>query len=605
MAPRTARAGGPVSSAFERPESTAGEILRRLWRYLSRYRGLLALAVVLSVGSNLLALIGPKLSGYALDAIGFGVGRVDFEAVLRYSALMVVFYLLSSALGYLLAWLMVAVTRRVVARMRQDAYDHILSLPIGFFDRVGTGDLLSALSYDIDTINASLSSDLVQMLASAITVVGSLWMMLTLSPPLVLIFAVTIPISVWFTKTRSARSRELFRVRSYKLGALNSYAEEMTGGLRTVRAYHAEEVFRGRFRHCNDEASEANYQADSFAAATGPTVNFMNNLSLALISIFGAALYMGGAVTLGEISSFVLYSRKFSGPINEFSNIISELQSALAAAERVFRLLDEPPEAADPPDALPLSKDEVQGEVRIDGISFGYDPKTPVLQNFSLSARPGQTVAIVGPTGAGKTTVINLLMRFYDPQRGAIRLDGRELRTIRRGDLRRQFSMVLQDTWLFSGTIYDNLAYGNPDVTREDVVRAARAAKIHRYIESLPEGYDTPLENCGDNISKGQKQLLAIARAMLLDAPMLILDEATSNVDTQTERRIQAAMLELMKGRTCFVIAHRLSTIRDADLIAVLRDGAVAECGSHDELMRANGYYAELYRAQFDQIAGC
>ena len=602
--PGPARVSGSVSSAFERPTATASAIVWRLWRYLSRYRVQVVLAVLLSIAANLLALVGPKLSGHALDAIKSGAGGVDFPAVFRYGALMIVFYLISSALSYALARLMVRISRNVVTQMRQDAYAHIVRLPVRFFDNVGTGDLLSVLSYDIDTVNESLSNDLVQMLASVITVAGSFWMMVSISPRLVLIFVVTIPISVWFTKVRSARARKLYRTRSQKLGELNAYVEESTGGLRTIKAYHVQTVFRDRFEERNAGACQANYEADSFTAATGPTVNFINNLSLALISIFGAMLYMAGSVTIGDVSSFVLYSRKFSGPINEFSNIVSELQSALAAAERVFRLLDEPAEPDDPPDAVPLPKDSVRGEVRIEDVRFGYRPDAPVLKGFSLTAEPGRTVAIVGPTGAGKTTVINLLMRFYDVDGGRILLDGHDIRTLARGDLRGAFSMVLQDTWLFSGTIFENLAYGKEGVTHEEVIAAAKAARIHSYIESLPKGYDTPLENDGDNISKGQKQLLTIARAMLLDAPMLILDEATSNVDTQTERSIQAAMLDLMRGRTCFVIAHRLSTIRDADTIAVMRDGAVAEQGTHAELMRADGIYAELYRAQFDRAEG-
>ena len=602
MAGRSTPSAGSSGTAFEQPGTTSFAIIRQLWRYLARHRLLIFFAILLSIGANLLALVGPKLSGHALDAIKSGAGGVDFSTVFYYGALMIVFYLLSSALSYLLAALMVRISRDVITKMRQDVYDHIMSLPVRFFDSVGTGDLLSVISYDIDTINASLSNDLVQMLASVITVAGSLWMMLTISPALVLIFVVTIPISIWFTKVRSSRSRRLYRTRSRKLGELNGYTEETTGGLYTIKAYHAQDVFRERFEKCNRDACQANYEADSFAAATGPTVNFINNLSLALISIFGAMLYMTGTVTLGEISSFVLYSRKFSGPINEFSNIISELQSALAAAERVFRLLDEPAETEDPADAISLPKDQIRGDVRIEDISFGYQPGRNVLRHFTLAARPGQTVAIVGPTGAGKTTVINLLMRFYEVGDGCILLDGHDMRTLVRADLRGAFSMVLQDTWLFTGTVYENLTYGKENVMREEVINAAKAAKIHSYIESLPNGYDTVLENQGDNISKGQKQLLTIARAMLLDAPMLILDEATSNVDTQTERSIQAAMLRLMKGRTCFVIAHRLSTIRNADLIAVLQDGTIAECGTHNELMETGGVYAQLYRAQFDNL---
>ncbi|QQO11432.1 ABC transporter ATP-binding protein/permease [Breznakiella homolactica] len=590
--------GGPVSTSFERPSIKVTVILGRLWKYLKKFKWMLLLAVALSIAGNLLALVGPKLSGHAVDAIHPGPGGVDFQSVFFYAGWMVVFYIVSAVLSYLLAALLVNLGSRVVYEMRRDVYEHLMRLPVRFFDSHAAGEILSVLSYDIDTVQASLSNDLVQMLASVITVLGSLWMMLTISPPLVLIFAVTIPCSILFTRYRSIKVRPLYRQRSINLGKLNGYTEEMTGGLRTIKAYHRQEYFAAGFEKKNAEACEANYQADSFSSATGPSVGFINNVSLALISLFGALLYMSGSISLGSVSSFVLYSRKFSGPINEFSNIISELQSALAAAERVLRLLDEPEEESDPADALPLT--EVQGNVELRDVSFGYQPGVPVLQHYNLTAKPGQVVAIVGPTGAGKTTIINLLMRFYDVDSGVIFVDGCDIRRIRRGDLRRAFSMVLQDTWLFTGTIRENLTYGKENLSEGEVIAATKAAKIHDFIISLPAGYDTILKEGGSSISKGQKQLLTIARAMLLDAPMLILDEATSNVDTQTERVIQAAMLSLMKGRTSFVIAHRLSTIQNADVIAVLRNGCVAECGTHEELIQAGGYYAELYQAQFD-----
>ena len=589
--------GGPRGGAYERPSERSGATLRRLWHYLCQYKWMLVLAAVLSISGNLLALVGPKLSGYAIDAIKPGPGQVDFTSVFFYAALMLLFYLLSSLLSYLLAALMVRLSRNIVYRLRRDVYDHLMRLPVQFFDTCPIGNILSILSYDIDTVNASLSNDLVQMLASIITVGGSFLMMLSIAPQLILIFVVTIPISILFTKYRSRRERILYRKRNEKLGELNGYAEEMTGGLKTIRSYGREEVFQGRFERRNDSACQANYEADSFACMAGPMVNFINNISLMLVSVFGALLYMSGGITLGNVSSFVLYSRKFSGPINEFANIISELQSALAAAERIFRLLDQPQEAPDAPDAQELKN--VQGAVVLRDVCFAYG-ETPVLRHFNLTAQPGQTVAIVGPTGAGKTTIIHLLMRFYDAQSGTITVDGKEIGTVTRASLRRAYSMVLQDTWLFSGTVYENLTYGKDGVTREEVQAAAKAAKIDGFIRSLPHGYDTFLQDGGAEISKGQKQLLTIARAMLLDAPMLILDEATSNVDTSTERAIQAAMLKLMEGRTCFVIAHRLSTIQNADQIIVLKDGTAAECGTHAQLMAQGGYYSELYRAQFD-----
>ena len=588
--------------SFERPTQKTSYIIKRLWKYLSPYKWLLALAAALSIGGNALALIGPKLSGFAIDAIE-AVGGVDFAGVFKYAGLMIAFYAASSVISYILANLMIRLSRKAVYSMRRDAFNTLASLPVSFFDTHQTGDVISVISYDIDTINSSLSSDLVQMIASVITVCGSFVMMLSISPHLILVFVVTIPISVIFTRFRSKRVRPLYRRRSKKLGELNGFIEEITSGLKTTKAYSREQVFIDRFDVKNDEAVEANYEADHFSCITGPTVTFINNLSLALISIFGALMYMAGGITLGNISSFMLYSRKFSGPINEFANIISDLQSALAAAERVLRLIDEKGEPADRPNAAVLGADApVRGDVRLDGVSFGYSEGQTVLNNVTFNAERGRVIAIVGPTGCGKTTIINLLMRFYDATTGEIRVDGSEVRDITRSSLRGAYTMVLQDTWLFHGTVFDNIAYGKKDVTREDVERAAKAARIHGYIMSLPDGYDTVLSDNGVNISKGQKQLLTIARAMLLDSPMLILDEATSNVDTQTERSIQDAMLKLMNGRTCFVIAHRLSTIRHADNIIVLSDGRIVEHGRHDELLAKRGAYYTMYHAQFEGV---
>ena len=588
--------------SFERPTQKTSYIIKRLWKYLSPYKWLLALAAALSIGGNALALIGPKLSGFAIDAIE-AVGGVDFAGVFKYAGLMIAFYAASSVISYILANLMIRLSRKAVYSMRRDAFNTLASLPVSFFDTHQTGDVISVISYDIDTINSSLSSDLVQMIASVITVCGSFVMMLSISPHLILVFVVTIPISVIFTRFRSKRVRPLYRRRSKKLGELNGFIEEITSGLKTTKAYSREQVFIDRFDVKNDEAVEANYEADHFSCITGPTVTFINNLSLALISIFGALMYMAGGITLGNISSFVLYSRKFSGPINEFANIISDLQSALAAAERVLRLIDEKGEPADRPNAAVLGADApVRGDVRLDGVSFGYSEGQTVLNNVTFNAERGRVIAIVGPTGCGKTTIINLLMRFYDATTGEIRVDGSEVRDITRSSLRGAYTMVLQDTWLFHGTVFENIAYGKKDVTREDVERAAKAARIHGYIMSLPDGYDTVLSDNGVNISKGQKQLLTIARAMLLDSPMLILDEATSNVDTQTERSIQDAMLKLMNGRTCFVIAHRLSTICHADNIIVLSDGRIVEHGRHDELLAKRGAYYTMYHAQFEGV---
>ena len=576
--------------------------IRRLGGYLLHYKWMVLLALTMTVGSNLFALVGPMLSGYAVDAIEPGPGGVRFDRVFYYAAWMAGFYVVSSILSYLLSVLMITVSRKMVRQMRKDVFDRMLALPVGYYDMHQTGDIISRISYDIDTINESLSSDLIQILTTVITVAGALFMMVMISPWLVLIFAVTVPLSAVITRFITNRTRPLFRRRSASLGQLNGFAEEMVSGQKTIKAYCGEERIIARFGEKNRDAVEAYYKAEYYGSMAGPMVNFINNLSLSMISVFGALLYLAGLMTVGKISSFVLYSRKFSGPINEAANILNDLQSALAAAERVFQLMDELPEPADAPEAETLGGEEghVEGEVQLSHVSFGYEPGHTVLHDLSLEVKPGQLIAVVGETGAGKTTLINLLMRFYDVDAGEIRMDGHEVKRLTRASLRKAYAMVLQDTWLFSGTIYENLSYGRTDATAEEVEEAAKAARIHSFIMGLPKGYQTLLRENGTNISKGQKQLLTIARAMLLDSRMVILDEATSNVDTRTEIQIQEAMRRLMEGKTCFVIAHRLSTIRNADRILVMDGGEVVEQGTHETLMEKKGSYYQMYRAQFE-----
>lgn len=585
-----------MQAQFTKGKGEKRHILLRLGRYLWQFKGWLFLAILLSISSNLLSLAGPMYSGYAVDAM-VGKGQVNMERVIYCCEIMIALYLVSAALAYILNLVMLQITKRIVSTMRSNIFDRLMRLPVSFFDTHAAGDIISRITYDVDTINTSLSNDVVSLAASFITVIGSLVMMLLISPPLVLIFVVTVPLTIFFIKKLTGLTRPLFRARSGKLGELNGFIEEMLAGQKSLKAYHQEVNTIGKFQAKNEEAVDAYYRADYMGSMVGPSVNLVNNISLALVTIFGAIRFIFGQMTLGNISSFVLYSRKFSGPINESANIMSELQSALAAAERVFRLLDETEEVADSTDAKVLT--DIYGDVELSHVSFGYTKDHTIIHDLSLHAEPGKLIAIVGPTGAGKTTIINLLMRFYDIDSGKITIDGNDITKVTRDSLRRAFAMVLQDTWLFHGTIYENIAYGKPDATLEDVKRVCEAAHIHNYIMRLPKQYDTVLTDDGRNISKGQKQLLTIARAMLLDAHMLILDEATSNVDTRTELQIQETMLELMKDKTCFVIAHRLSTIQNADCILVVKEGEVIEQGTHDELMEKHGFYRSLYDSQF------
>ena len=587
---------------------TAKSIFLRLCGYVLHYWYLFIPAVILTLFSNQLSLLGPKYSGEAIDALA-AVGGVDFESVWYNVGKMLVCYLASAVMSYGLAVLMIFISQKIVFTMRKQLFEKLTSLPVGYFDTHPTGDIISHISYDIDTINSTLSHDLVQIMTSIYTVLGSLIFMWNISKPLIAVFLITVPAAIVFTRYRSKKIRPLFSRRSKKLGELNGYAEEMLSGCRSIQAYARENTIGRRFNARNKDSMDAYYEADYYGCTMGPTVNFINNLSISLVMILGGVLYLVSQneivdkasiffITLGGVAQFVQYSRKFAGPINEFANILSELQSAFSAAERVFKILDEEPESADVANALVL--EDVEGRVEFENVVFGYTPEKTILKDISFVADPGKTIAIVGPTGAGKTTIINLLMRFYDVTDGKTTVDGTDAREITRKSLRQAYTMVLQDTWLFCGTIYDNIAYGREGATPEEVRAAAKAARIDSYIESLPDGYDTVLTDDGINISKGQRQLITIARAMISNSQMLILDEATSNVDSRTEIKIQEAMTELMKGRTCFVIAHRLSTIQNADKILVIQDGMITESGTHDELLRKGGFYSTLYNSQFN-----
>ena len=584
-------------TVMKKPKDTRGT-LRRMLRYLGPWKYVILAVAVLCLCSNLLNLWGPSLAGSAIREAAAGPGKVNFSAVKHDALLMLVCYLSAALLGFGISLIMTVVSRRVARRMRQDVFDKLMRLPVGYFDRHQAGDIISRVSYDIDVISTSMATDIVQILSSLVTVIGSLVMMTLISLPLSALTLVTVPVSVLYTVYMRRKTQPRYARRSRSYGVMNGFVEEMLSGQKTIQAYAYENRVDERFDGINQDAAVAFSEAEHYGVTLGPTMTAINNLGLSLIALLGGVLFLNGRIDLGRISSFVLYSRKFAGPINAVAEVFNELFSALAASERVFALLDEPEETADVAGAYLLSG--VRGDVRAEHVVFGYDPGKTILHDLNLEAPAGKLIAIVGPTGAGKTTIINLLMRFYDPDSGVIRIDGHDIRTSVRSSVRGAWAMVLQDTWVFQGTIFENIAYGKENASMEEVVAAAKAARIHPFIMRLPQGYDTVISEDGGNISKGQKQLLTIARAMLYDAPMLILDEATSNVDTATEREIQKAMRELMKQKTCFVIAHRLSTIENADMILVLKDGDVIEQGTHRALMDRKGFYHQLYAAQFE-----
>jgi len=570
------------------------ETLLRLWAYLRVYRVRLLIAAVLVVCTTGLNLAGPYLLGRAIDDY---IIPGDLPGLARISALMAGIYVLLSALTWLQGYVMVAVALGTVQNLRNDLFTKVQSLPLRFFDQRPHGETMSRLTNDVENVNQVLSESIVQIVSGVLTGAGVIVLMLILQPGLAAVTIVTM-IGLTYAVNRfiGQRTREGFRGQQKHLGELNGIIEETITGQRAVKAYHREPVVLGEFGTRNAELRKASTHAQSYAGFVGPLMNFIGNLSLGLVVAIGGWMVVDGRATVGTIASFINYSRQLGQPINQIANLYNQIQSAIAGAERVFEIIDERPEV-DAPDAHSIQA--LRGDVVFTGVSFSYDGVTPVLKDVSLHAAPGQLVALVGPTGAGKTTIINLLTRFYEIDSGTVTIDSYDLRTLRKADLRRQLGVVLQDTFLFSGSIKDNIRYGRLEATDEEVHAAAELANADGFIRRLPGGYETELAERGGNLSQGQRQLLAIARAALSDPTILILDEATSSVDTRTEKHIQEALLRLMEGRTSFVIAHRLSTIRQADQILVINHGEVIERGNHDSLLAQNGFYARLHKGQF------
>ena len=587
----------PLGKKRDKPKDYR-KVYKGVLKYASKQWKGFMLSFSLLIIANLSMLYGPKFSGAAIDAIGLKASDVNMPEVWRNVIFMVFVYVLAAVLNLIFVRILVRTVQKTVGQMRQDTFNKIVQLPLSYIDTHQAGDLVSRISYDLDLVARALSNDIIRIMASMITIVGSLSMMFVINSKLAWFFVFMLPITVAFTIYRRVITKPLYSVRSMELGRMNAFVEEILSGQKTITAYGKEDFFTEAFDEVNDSSIEAYFKADHAGAMNGPSVMLITNISLALVSLFGGNAVMGGILTIGNLSSFVLYSRKFSWPINEIAIIYSELLSAASAAERVFTLLEEDSEPEDKKNAIDL-KDPV-GKVEFKNVSFSYIPGVPVLQNVNFVANPGELTAIVGPTGSGKTTIVNLLMRFYDPQEGEILIDDINIKDITRKSLRRAFAMVLQDTWLFGGTIKENIAYGEKDIDMSKVEKVTEAAHMSEFIESQSAGYDSKLSDSASNLSQGQKQLLTIARAMLLNSSMLILDEATSNVDSKTEILIQDAMNKLIQGRTSFVIAHRLSTIQNADRILVINSGRIQEQGTHEELLQnEEGVYKALYESQF------
>lgn len=567
--------------------------LVRLWGYLQRQRWALVGTALLVVVTSGMDVLGPYLMGRAIDLY---IARGDLPGLARLVGLMIVTYAVAAGGTWLQTYLMVGVAQRAVRDLRNDLFARMQMLPLRFFDRRSHGELMSRLTNDVENINNTLTSNITRLIASMLGLVGVVIVMFALNAPLALVCLVVTPLTYALTRYIARYTRRGFREQQQMLGALNGIIEETITGQRVVKAYVREQAVIEDFGVVNRRLQQAATHANILAGFMGPLMNMVNNLGLAIVAASGGWLALHALATVGTVATFVNYSGRFSRPLNQIAQLFNSIQSALAGAERVFEIMDETPEV-DAPDARPL--EHVVGEVVFEDVGFGYEPGVPVLKRVSLHARPGQMIALVGPTGAGKTTIANLLTRFYDVDEGTIRVDGWDVRAVKRGDLRRRLGLVLQDNFLFADTVMENIRYGRPDASDEEVIAAARLANADPFIRRLPQGYQTVLAERGSNLSQGQRQLLAIARAILTDPDILILDEATSNVDTRTEKHLQEALRRLMAGRTSFVIAHRLSTIRDADQVLVVNEGEIIERGTHENLLAAKGFYHHLYMSQF------
>ena len=600
---------GPKGSHMpgEKAKDLKGTI-KKLGKYLSVYKVALVFVVIFAIGSTIFNIAGPKILGQATTELFEGLvgkvsgqGGIDFEKIGQILLMLLGLYLCSALFSFIQGYLMTGISQKLTYRMRKEISEKIDRLPMEYFDKMTHGEILSRITNDVDTLSQSLNQSATQLITSVTMIIGVLIMMLSISPLMTVVAILILPVAMGLISVIVKHSQRYFRDQQEYLGHVNSQVEEVYGGHNIVKAFNKEEDVIRAFERDNDVLYRSAWKSQFLSGMMMPVMQFVSNLGYVGVVILGGYLAVKETIEVGDIQSFIQYVRNFTSPIQQVAQVANLLQSTAAAAERVFEFLEEEEEV--PCAEHPVSTEGLEGRVEFDHVKFGYHKDHMIIHDFSAKAEPGQKIAIVGPTGAGKTTMIKLLMGFYDVCGGAIKVDGHDIREFDRGELRKMFGMVLQDTWLFKGSIEDNIRYGKLDATHEEVVEAAKAAYVHRFVQTLPGGYGMELNEEASNVSQGQKQLLTIARAILADPKILILDEATSSVDTRTEVRIQKAMDRLMEGRTSFIIAHRLSTIRDADLILVMKDGDIIEQGKHEELLERNGFYAELYNSQFERSA--
>ncbi len=604
---------GQMGKIVEKPKDFKGT-LRRFLTYFAPQKYRLMVVLGAAIIGTIFNIIGPKILGLATTKLADGViakyqafirhqpaPGIDFTYIGHILLILLGLYIISSIFIYIQQYVMAGVAQRMVYKLRKEVDEKLSRLPLKFFDARPHGEILSRAVNDMDNISTTLQQSLTQLITSLVTIVGVIVVMLTISPLLSLIVILTLPLSIFITMSIAKRSQTFFREQQRALGHLNGHVEEMYTGHKIVKAFGHEKKSIDEFTVLNEKLYEAGWKAQFVSGIIMPLMRFVGNIGYVFVSVVGSILVIRGSIGLGDVQAFIQYAQQFTMPITQVANIINIIQSTMASAERIFELLDEQEEIPESPEALVI--EAPKGSVQFEHVRFGYKEDSILMEDMNIDVQPGQTIAVVGPTGAGKTTLVNLLMRFYEVSGGQILVDGVDITQIQRGALRRTFGMVLQDTWLFNGTIQENIAYGREDATNDEIVQASKAAFADHFIRTMPEGYSTILNEEATNISQGQKQLLTIARAFLADPEILILDEATSSVDTRTEIQIQQAMGELMKGRTSFVIAHRLSTIRDADLILVMNHGTIVEKGTHEELLAANGFYADLYNSQFSGYA--